>query len=111
MARRLGAEVVQHWTLGPEQFGKKREPVLKDTYQGCWVEFDSTDEGTSSQQNVATILAGLWIPKDLTVDDADDFFIWTRYPDEKYRAGGKVGRYYNRRGQLRAAYVPVGDKS
>lgn len=105
--RRIGREVVEHYTPGPEQFGQKRQPRLVETYKGCWVEFDRTDEGAGERSNVATTLVGIWIPQDVTVHDADDYFIWRRYPEERYGAAGRIGRYVTRQGRLRACYIPV----
>lgn len=104
MARRLGAEKIEHWTPGMEQYGKPRTDALVKSFEGCWVEFKSSDE---SGDNIASVLAGLWIPFEVELQDTDDYFIWTRRPGEKYRTGGEVGRYYDRRGGLRACFVPV----
>ena len=44
MARRLGAEKIEHWTPGMEQYGKPRADALVKSFEGCWVEFRSSDE-------------------------------------------------------------------
>lgn len=106
MARRIGSEVLQHWTKGVEQFGSDGELEMVNEYRGCWVEFKSSDENAGSA-GVDTVIMGLWIPARLTVSERDDFFIWAKDPETKYRTAGKVGLYYNRRGQLRASYIPV----
>lgn len=113
MARRIGAETVELWTRGIEQYGQPRKDELVATYQQCWVEYSSTDEGVNTHEgmaahgNLAAILSSIWIPAEVELQDADDYFIWTRRPGEKYRTDGDVGRYYDRRGQLRACVVPV----
>lgn len=108
MTRPIGREVFQHWGKGPEVFGEAREDVQLERLTGCWPEFKSTDEGVGEHRNVAEVIVGVWIPQDFKVDSAGgDYFVWERYPDERYYIEGKVGRYITRRGQLKACYVPV----
>lgn len=107
MARRLGNETVQLWTPGMEQYGKPRNDELVAEFGQCWMEFQSSDEGVSQHGNVASILTAIWIPAEVELQDSDDYFVWTRRPNEKYRTTGDVGRWYDRRGQLRACTVPV----
>lgn len=107
MARRIGNETVQLWTRGIEQYGKPRADVMVKEFPGSWVEFKSSDEGVSEQNNLSTILSGIWVPEEVELQDADDYFVWLRRPSEKYSTSGDVGRYYDRRGNLRASVVPV----
>lgn len=111
MARRVGGETVEHWSRGVEEYGKPRTNQLIKRYEGSWVEFKSTDEGVGGNANVATVLSALWIPDEVELLDADDYFVWTRRPDEKYRTSGDVGRHYDRRGNLRASVIPVDVRS
>lgn len=107
MARRLGAETIELWTKGEERFGQKREARLVRTFQQCWVEFRSSDEGSGENENIMSLLSAMWIPAEVELEDADDYFVWTRRPNEKYSTDGDVGRHYDRRGNLRACVVPV----
>ena len=107
MARRLGNETVQLWTRGMEQYGKPRQDEMVAQFQQCWVEFASSDEGVSGQSNIATVLSAIWVPAEVELQDAEDYFVWTRRPDEKYRTTGDVGRHYDRRGNLRACVIPA----
>ena len=106
MARRIGAEKVQHWSKGYEQFGSDGTPEKIADYSGCWVQFKSSDEDAAGS-GVDVILSGIWIPAKVEIHESDDFFTWDKDPDTKYRTSGKVGWYYDRRGRLKASYVPV----
>ena len=102
MARRVGSEVIEHWTVRTA-FNKPRQETLAREYRGCWPQFNAgAEEGA-----VLSTAAGFWIPADFPVLDAEDFLVWRRYPGERYGVEGEVNRWYTRRGQLRACYVPV----
>lgn len=107
MARRVGNERVTLWTRGMEQYGKPRTDEVVAEFSGCWMEYNSSDEGVNNQSNVAAVLSSIWIPAEVELQDADDYFVWDRRPSEKYRTSGDVIRYYDRRGGLRACVVPV----
>lgn len=107
MARRIGAETVEHYAALPEQFGSKGGHELRATHSGCWVGPATSKEGTAGHQNVTTGGTEIWIPAEVELGGADDYFVWTRYPDEKYATTGRAERLVTRRGQLRATTIPV----
>lgn len=107
MARRIGAEKVELWTPGMEQYGKAKSDELVAEFTGCWMEFSTAQGANELQENIASVLSSIWVPAEVELQDADDYFVWTRRPSEKYRTDGDVSRYYDRRGNLRACVIPV----
>src|SRR5699024_220984 len=107
MARRVGNERVTLWTRGMEQYGKPRTDEVVAEFTGCWMEYNSADEGVNNQRKITYVLSSIRIPAEVELQDADDYFVWDRRPKETYRTDGDVVRYYERRGGLRACVVPV----
>lgn len=107
MARRVGNERVTLWTRGMEQYGKPRTDEVVAEFTGCWMEFSTAQGANELQENIASVLSSIWVPAEVELQDADDYFVWDRRPNEKYRTSGDVIRYYDRRGGLRACVVPV----
>src|SRR5699024_7902112 len=107
MARRGGNERVTLWTRGMEQYGKPRTAEVLAEFTGCWMEYNASGEGAGAQSNVAAALSSIWIRAEVERQDADDYFVWDRGPDENYRTAGDVIRYDDRGGGLRACVVPV----
>lgn len=106
MAKRLGNETVQHWTPGMEQYGKPRQDTLVAELPQCWMEYNSRAEG-ETEENLTSVLSSIWVPAEVNILDADDYFVWTRRPNEKYRVTRDIARWYDRRGNLRACVIPV----
>lgn len=103
MAKRIGSEVVEHWTVGKAEFNKPRTPRLVAEYRGCWPNFISAEQ----DETQLTSVAGFWIPADFSPISGDDYLVWKRYPNEIYDIEGDVERVYTRRGQLRAVVARV----
>lgn len=111
MARRIGGETVIHFASAPQQFGSKGGFYEKARFSGCWVGPADSSEGTAGHDSVTTSGTEIWIPDEVGIEGSSDYFVWTRYPDEKYEATGKSQRLMTRRGQLRATTIPVREVS
>ena len=107
MARRIGAEVVRHYKIIEGDLKRPKRAELVGTYRGCWMSFGSSTEGMGTNENVQVTPVGVWIPQNVSVHGADDYFVWERHPDDELEADGDVARWLTRRGQLRACFIPL----
>lgn len=107
MARPIGREVVEHWKVTPGGFNQPAQETHHMTYRGCWVDTAVGEEGEGNHRNLLQQAEQIMVPVSVTLQDAHDFFIWQRHPEDKYRAAGRVGRLYDRRGKHRLDTIPV----
>lgn len=107
MARPIGREVVEHWAVTAAGFNEPSGAQLVAEYRGCWVNPSTGSEGVAGHGRVSEVAQSVMVPVNVDVQGSDDYLIWQRHPEDKYRVDGLVERLYDRRGKLRLNTVPV----